>query len=271
MKIERALAMGAFTCAFAGVLAAQQGSVTKNVPDLEGGWVRLDLEGGGSYGGVGAKIAPAVLTPQGKIRVAPPADATAAQNALGHGLTAQEAGDTLNRKHEVGEAYIVGTGQCGGGGGGMGIDINSSAVFFLQAKNEVLATREGAGARHIYLDGRAQPDSTTWAPSASGHSVGHYENGDLVVDTTGLMAGTTGFGHGYKTPQTHLTERFHVSPDGQRLTITYTWNDPEIYEKPLVYDMSFGRLPKGSYAMESWCDPSDPLERQSIVPPKQLP
>jgi hypothetical protein len=68
-----------------------------------------------------------------------------------------------------------------------------------------------------------------------------------------------------------LTEHFEVSPDGQHLTIKYRWEDPKLYQKAHEYQYTFDRLPEGSYAFEEWCDASDPLERQSIVPPKQLP
>ena len=43
----------------------------------------------------------------------------------------------------------------------------------------------------------------------------------------------------------------------------------EIYQKPHSYRYVFDRLPPGSYAFEDWCDASDPIERQSIVPPPQ--
>jgi len=67
------------------------------------------------------------------------------------------------------------------------------------------------------------------------------------------------------------------SPDGKRLTITYTWNDPKIYAAPHVYRYYFERAPTVSsggspvsYALEEWCDAGDPVEKQSIVPPKQI-
>ena len=74
-----------------------------------------------------------------------------------------------------------------------------------------------------------------------------------------------------------LLERFEVSADGQRLTVTYTWNDPKVYQKPHEYRYYFERAPTVnsggkpvSYALEEWCDAGDPVEKQSIVPPKQI-
>jgi hypothetical protein len=64
----------------------------------------------------------------------------------------------------------------------------------------------------------------------------------------------TGFGRGWTEPSTELVETFRLSPDGQRLTITYEWNDPKVYVKPLVYDIVFERLPANQQIWESWCD-----------------
>ena len=55
------------------------------------------------------------------------------------------------------------------------------------------------------------------------------------------------------------------------MTISYTWNDPAIYEQPQTYKYIFDRSPGAPpYALEEWCDASDPIEKQSIVPPKQI-
>ena len=59
------------------------------------------------------------------------------------------------------------------------------------------------------------------------------------------------------------------------MTLTYTWDDPKIYQKPHSYHYIFERAPPStgrriSYALEEWCDASDPIEQQSIVPPKQI-
>jgi len=238
---------------FIGFSAVQ----AQQVPDLEGGWTRLDTAGGGSYGGVDALFPRAVLTPEAAARIPPPA--------------APRLSFAENRVHQVGEPYIVTDGGCGGATGFGGVDVNSAAFFIVQTKDEVLITRENPSGRHIYMDGRKHPDSSRWAPTNGGHSVGRYENSELVVDTTGFTNGRVAFGNGLRSPESHLTERYKLSPDGNRLTVTYTWSDPKIYQKPHVYDISFERHPKGSYPIENWCDSGDPKQRQSIVPPEQVP
>jgi hypothetical protein len=170
----------------------------------------------------------------------------------------------------VGEAYVVTEGRCAQAtGAGVPLEPNSAAFFVTQTAGKVLITREGPGSRSLYLDGRTHPSLTTWTPTAQGHSIARYENGDLMVETIGLTPGNVTAG-GRRSPETMLRERFRLSPDGERLTITYTWEDPKIYVKPHSYSLAFERLPRGSYAIEDWCDPSDPAQRQSIVPPKQL-
>lgn len=236
---------------------AQQHSA---IPDLTDGWVRIDTEGSGSFGGLTEKFTPARLTPAAAadLKTAPPPPPRF-----------DYARDLSQPKGE-GEAYIVTEGRCGGPlGGGVPLEPNSAAFFMTQTKEKVLITREGSGARHLYLDGRAHPDPARWVPNGQGHSVARYEQGDLLVETTGLTPGNVTAG-GRRSPQTIMRERFHLSPDGKRLTITYTWEDATIYLKPHSYRLVFERLPEGTYAIEDWCDPSDPVTRQSIVPPKQI-
>jgi hypothetical protein len=166
---------------------------------------------------------------------------------------------------------------CGGRGGGNGyggglINPDSGGVHIVEGKREVTFAAERGGARHIYLDGRAHPDLSRWTPNAAGHSVGHYEGNVLVVDTVGFAPGAVP-GGGQRTAETHLTERFEVAADGKSMKITYTWDDPKIYAKPHTYRLIFDRAPAiggPSYVFEEWCDASDPVEAQSIVPPKQL-
>ena len=238
---------------FSGTCAAQQ------LPDLSGGWLRLDVGGSGSFGGTADKSAPAALTEAGRSMI-----------VRGDGRNLIPEGGGNGPAHQAGDPYIVNNGACTPEGtGGSAIDPNSTAIFLLQSKDEVLMVREGPGGRHIYMDGRAHPAVASLTPSSYGHSTGHYEGNALIVETIGLTSGGVQ-GGGKRRPETHLTERFELAPDGQHLTITYTWDDPVLYVRPHTYQYFFERLPETSYAFETWCDSNDPLQRQSIVPPKQL-
>ena len=268
--------------------AQQAASAAASNQHIEGDWVRLDLAGAGSFGGLGAQIPAAELSAEGRAMV--PArgarggangPAPAAQGARGGPAPAAPAAQPgraplsfdENRVHEVGEPYIVVDRPCGNafGGGALGINPDSGGIHLVEQKDEVVLAPERGGIRHIFMDGRKHPDLAGWAPSASGHSVGHYEGNVLVVDTVGLAQGGVP-GGGYRTPESHLTERMSVSPDGKQLTIQYTYTDPKIYAKPHTWSYKFERAPAAggySYALDDWCDASDPIERQSIVPPPQ--
>jgi hypothetical protein len=240
---------------------------------LEGDWVRIDPDGAGTFGGLGAVIPPAQLLPgvnaggggrggggRGGGRGAPPAAASTGPNAEG-------------------VPYIVVAQPCSGGLGGRSngallVNPDSGGVHFVEHKDEVIFAGERGGVRHFFLDGRAHP--TPWTPTPAGHSVARYEGNTLVVETVGFTPGAVP-GGGVRSPQTRLVERFEPSADGQKLTITYTWDDPKIYQKPHVYRYYFERSPeieskgaKISYALEEWCDAGDPVEKQSIIPPKQI-
>jgi hypothetical protein len=229
---------------------------------LEGDWVRIDPNGSGDFGGLTSKFTPASLTPQGQAVAESMRRAQAAPRGPAY---------TDDKPHNPGEPYIVVSRPCASGpfgGGALGINPDSGAIHVVISKDEIILAPERGGIRHIYMDGRKHPDVSRWTPTGSGHSVGHAENGELVVDTMGISPGGVTAG-GWRTPETHLIEHFVVSPDGEHLTIKYRWEDPKIYQKPHEYQYQLDRLPAGSYAFEEWCDASDPIEQQSVVPPPQ--
>lgn len=243
--------------------------------DISGVYTRLDTSGGGSYGGITEQFPRAQLRPEFEALVPPPAD-----QGLGPARPQPQA--AVARPNGTGQAYFTPAVQAAGGpanegrcnaGGGGGVDINSSGMAVMQSKDEVVLVRDGgSGGRHIYLDGRRHPDPSRWIPNGPGHSIGHWENGNLVVSTVGMTAGVLGFGRGYRTPETELVETYKMSSDGKTLTITYAWNDPKVYVKPHVYDISFARGDVNSFVFEDWCDASIPHPENytSIIPPAQL-
>ena len=126
--------------------------------------------------------------------------------------------------------------------------MTSSPPFdILQRDDEILiiSEREG-GSRHIYMDGRAHPADVEL--TSNGHSIGHWESATLVIDTVGFVgfAGTPGGGR--RGPTTHLVERYNIVDNGERLTVTFTWNDPSIYTKPHTYTLNYYKMPRDVYA-----------------------
>jgi hypothetical protein len=232
------------------------------VERLEGDWVRIDPDGSGDFGGLTSKFTPASLTPQG---------ATLAESMRRVQNAPRGPAYSDDKAHATGQAYIVVSRPCGTdlpSGGGLALNPDSSGMHFVVGRNEIIFAPERSGIRHIYMDGRKHPDLSRWTPTGGGHSVGRVENGELIVDTMGVTQGAVTAG-GARTPETHLIERFVLSPDGNHLTINYRWEDPKIYQKPHEYHYEFDRLPAGSYAFEKWCDASDPAEQYSVVPPAQ--
>jgi hypothetical protein len=123
-------------------------------------------------------------------------------------------------------------------------------MSLVATKDLVLMLRDGAqGGRYMFADGRPFP-----ARFNGLYTVGRWEKDAFVATTRGFTPGMTGFGRGWTEPTTELVETFTLSPDKNRLVITYQWNDPKVYVKPLVYEIHSERLPANQQIWESWCD-----------------
>ena len=87
-----------------------------------------------------------------------------------------------------------------------------------------------------------------------------------MIDTLGFRGFAGVPGGGRRGPETHLTERYRLADNGQRLVVSFTWDDPTIYAKPHSYDLNYYRMPlRKTYAFEDWCDSGDPKEYQSVL------
>ena len=101
---------------------------------------------------------------------------------------------------------------------------------FVDAGNEIhLRIEEYDLVRIIHMD----PDVAVASPSILGHSVGRWEDGDLVVTTTQInfMHYRTGIA---LSADVHILERFALSDDERRLDYTLTVTDPETFTEPLT-------------------------------------
>jgi hypothetical protein len=248
--------------------SAQQRQTASSMPDLSGVWNRLDTGGGGTYHGIDLMFPKAQLLPDVEAKLPPDPD-----QGLGPGTDAPPPVRLANGAYLTPQAAAAGgpsanAGRCNIRGFGDGIDINSAGVSIVQSKDEVVLARDGsAGGRRIYLD-RTMPDLSRITPSPGGYSVGRWENGALVVTTTGFAPGLVSFGRGWRDRETVLTEVFRLDPDGKHVTVTYTWTDPKIYIRPHTYNIVFERW-DGGYVFENWCDASidHPENYTSIVLP----
>jgi hypothetical protein len=85
---------------------------------------------------------------------------------------------------------------------------------------------------------------------AFGASKGRFEDGVLVVETSGIRAGRLsawlgGFAH---SDALHATERYSVSIDGRSLILLLTLEDPATLAEPLVVTKQWLRAPHARIA-----------------------
>lgn len=123
-------------------------------------------------------------------------------------------------------------------------------VWVVQAANEVLLIwPSDQQVRHVYLN---VPHSKTVKPSWYGESVGHYETGELVVDTIGLN--DKSFIDNYRTPHTtqlHVVERFRLIDAGKTLEVRVAVDDPGAFKTQWRAVQRFKRWTQGPMAPSS--------------------
>jgi|SRR5438105_6330353 len=107
----------------------------------------------------------------------------------------------------------------------------AESLYMIQTAKEIVMIHQADNqTRHIYMD---VPHSAHPQPSWYGESVGHYDGGELVVDTIGLNDRTFvddryGVPH---TTQLHVIERFKLMNDGI-LQAIFTVDDPGAFNAP---------------------------------------
>ena len=103
-----------------------------------------------------------------------------------------------------------------------------------------------ASVRYVHLDGRAHPPADEWEGATNGHSIGRWDGDTLVVDTIGFNdRGVTSIpGGGWRRPESKRTERYRLLYDGLVLSVTCTWEDPQIFQRPHTYEFRYYRVPQ---------------------------
>jgi hypothetical protein len=114
--------------------------------------------------------------------------------------------------------------------------------------------------RLIFLDGRGHPPAD--APhTRMGHSIGHWEGDELVIDTTHIAPSTitnNGLDH---SADIHMVERYKMSPDGKALLATEWFEDQEVLDNNGARFIRWDKR-EGQYVYPYECDPSFALEYQ---------
>lgn len=105
--------------------------------------------------------------------------------------------------------------------------------------------------RIIFMNEDQHPDN--WPHSLTGHSIGHWEDETLIVDTRYIQASTllnNGLEH---SEQLHLEERFRLSPDGSTLLISQEFEDPQVFAGSAARIMPLTKSDEHVYPYD--CDP----------------
>lgn len=108
--------------------------------------------------------------------------------------------------------------------------------------------------RRIYMDGREVPADQP--PTSMGFSVGHWEGGTLVIETTHLARGwLDGSGLPMSGDGTRIVERWTLTDDGLGMDRTMTIHDP-YYTAPLVRRRGSARGDGLEIVEQASCDPA---------------
>ena len=114
---------------------------------------------------------------------------------------------------------------------------------FLLTPGLITVTPDNNEVRRIYTDGRSHPENPEL--SFNGHSIGHWENDTLVVDTVGLRPESE-FYHAFRSGEGNATvriiERFQLSGDGS-LRDEVTMTSPVVFTAPYSYVLNYKRSP----------------------------
>jgi hypothetical protein len=106
-------------------------------------------------------------------------------------------------------------------------------MYFIQTPKEVwMIWQRDHMVRRVFMTDK---HSEVVKPSWFGESIGHYANGELVVDTIGLSTRNS-YIDNLRTPHTekeHVIERFKLSADEMTLEADVMVNDPDAFNEPL--------------------------------------
>ncbi len=127
-------------------------------------------------------------------------------------------------------------------------------IFFIQTPKEVwIIWQRQQEIRRIYLD---IPHSKNPTPSWFGESVGHYENGELVIDTIGFLdKHVFDFVDNWRTPHTkdmHVVEHWKLINGGNGLQATVTVDDPGTFNQPWSGTVQWRKVNQGTM-LETIC------------------
>jgi hypothetical protein len=121
---------------------------------------------------------------------------------------------------------------------------------FVQKEDLLLALFEDSpGFRQIFLDDRDHPEFPN--PTWMGHSIAHWEDDTLVIDTVGFN--DRGWESGYPQSEEKRTIEKYTRTDYGRMEVEFTIEDPKVFNSPWVSNMVFDLAPQEEL-MEYVCE-----------------
>ena len=142
-------------------------------------------------------------------------------------------------------------------------------VYFIQTPQEVwMVWERDHQVRRIYLNrGHTATPTPTWF----GESVGHYENGELVIDTVGFVEHPYSFVDYHTTPHTknlHVIERWKIIDGGKGLEAAVTVDDPGAFKQPWSGTVSFEKVDR---SIAEWACAENNLGYEQFFELKEYP
>ena len=213
--LVRLLCAALLTCALwvAGPAASQdqvaRGDVFDRLPYWPGYWVGAD-QAGTPISGIGRP-------PEGQPQPTPQNDVLA---IWGNNAPWSEEG-----RRRVAEVLRTMGGRKGLGWGYPLMMSSPTPIQLLITPEEVLIINAYNETRHIYTDGRGHPPAEDLWPTATGHSIGHWEGNALVIDTI-MVTNPNEFFQGAPplSEEARYVERIWL--DGDTLRAEMTIEDP---------------------------------------------
>jgi hypothetical protein len=115
------------------------------------------------------------------------------------------------------------------------------AKFVHKDEMLVMLLEDAPGYRQIFIDGREHPE---WPnPSWMGHSIAHWEDDVLVIDTVGYNDRGWLPGAYPRSEELHVVERYRRADYG-RMQVDVTFEDPKVFRKPWSRSMVFDLAPQ---------------------------
>ncbi len=139
--------------------------------------------------------------------------------------------------------------------------MESPQPFMMTVLPEQTLYTAGDGTfRQIFTDGRPHPPKEDLYPSVTGHSIGHWEDQTLVVDTIGRTAGPVRFlGAAAFSGQAHFRERIRMTGK-DRLEDQMTIEDPVALAHPWTVMLGYDRTTLIDSLNPYYCELDDRID-----------